>query len=75
MFLTTNQRVWVSETFVSESPCNHEEAVSRIFLHALPAFDQHIKFVLIKAGDTDLLILAVSDFGTLQDAGLEERWS
>ncbi|KAL0198142.1 hypothetical protein M9458_006682, partial [Cirrhinus mrigala] len=56
------------------SPCNHEEADSRIFTHALHATKQQIKSVLIKACDTDILVVAVNVFATLQDAGLEKIW-
>ena len=50
-------------------PCNHEEADSRIFTHALHVGKQHMKSVLIKACDTDIVIVAVHVFATLQDAG------
>ena len=56
------------------SPCNHEEADTRIFTHALDAAKQKAKSVLIKANDTDILVVAVSNFAILQDAGLEMLW-
>ena len=56
------------------SPCNHEEADSRIFTHALHAAKQQMTSVLIKACDTDVLVVAVSVFATLQDAGMEMLW-
>lgn len=56
------------------SPCNHEEADSRIFTHALHAAKQQMKSVLIKACDTDILVVAVNVFATLHNAGLERLW-
>ena len=56
------------------SPCNHEEADSRIFTHALHAAKQQMKSVLIKACDTDILVVAVNVFATLQNAGLVMLW-
>lgn len=56
------------------SPCNHEEADSRIFTHALYEAKQQMKLVLIKACETDILVVAVSVFATLQDTGLEIIW-
>ncbi|XP_034030967.1 uncharacterized protein LOC117514556 [Thalassophryne amazonica] len=58
----------------SLSPCNHEEADTRIFTHALDAAKQKAKSVLVKASDTDILVVAVSNFATLQDVGLEMLW-
>ena len=63
-----------SISFDGLSPCNHEEADSRIFTHALHAAKQQMTSVLIKACDTDVLDVAVSVFATLQDAGMEMLW-
>ena len=56
------------------SPCNHEEADSRIFTHVLHAAKQNMKSVLIKSSDTDVIVVAVSFFARLQDVGLEKLW-
>ncbi|KAK4306954.1 hypothetical protein Pmani_021252 [Petrolisthes manimaculis] len=63
-----------SISLVGLSPYNHEEADSRIFTHALHAAKQHMTSVLIKTCDTDILIVAVSVFATLQDSGMEMLW-
>ena len=47
------------------SPCNHEEADSRIFTHVLHAAKQNLKSVLIKSSDTDVIVVAVSFFARL----------
>lgn len=55
-------------------PCNHEEADSRIFTHAVHAAKQRTKSVLIKACDTDILVIAVGVFASLRDVGLQMLW-
>ena len=60
-----------TESLEESTPCNHEEADTRIFLHALHAVEQKNKCVnqqnkvLIKVCDKDILAIAVSAFGTL----------
>ena len=55
--------------------CNHEEADSRIFLHALHAVSQqHMVCLLIKANDTDVIVLAITVFEKLREAGLQMLW-
>lgn len=56
---------------LSLCPCKDQEADSRIFLHEV---EQQIKSVLVKACDTDILVLAVRDFQTLLNVCLEELW-
>ena len=54
-------------------PCNHEEADTRIFLHVRNAVATggH-KQVIIKANDTDVLVIAVSMFPMLCEFGMEK---
>ena len=56
-------------------PCNHEEADTRIFLHVRQAVAAggH-KHVIIKANDTDILVIAVSMFPMLCEIGIEKLW-
>ena len=56
------------------SPCNHEEADTRIFLHVKDAVASGFKTVMIKANDTDVLVIAVAIFPHLQESGLQELW-
>ena len=52
-------------------PCLHEEADSRIILHA---FDAHLKGynrVMIRTSDTDVLVLAVAHYN---DLGFDQVW-
>ena len=56
-------------------PCNYEEADTRIFLHVRNAVATggH-KQVIIKANDTDVLVIAVSMFPSLCELGMEKLW-
>lgn len=63
-----------SINFEGLQPCNHEEADSRIFTHVVHAAKQKTKSVLIKACDTDILVIAVGVFASLQNVGLEKLW-
>ena len=56
------------------APCNVEEADSRIFLHARHAVAKGPTFLIIKASDTDVLVIAISVFQILNDIGLEKLW-
>ena len=40
-------------------PCNHEEAVTKIFLDVADAAESNIETFLIRTNDTDVLVLAV----------------
>ena len=55
-------------------PCNHEEADTRIFLHVRHAVAGGHKQVIIKANDTDVLVIAVSMFPMLCELGIEKLW-
>ena len=76
VIVTKGEQVLCNKTASLEglSPCNHEEADTRIFLHAQHAVGQNNTSVLINACDTDILAIGVSVFATLQDAGLKELW-
>ena len=43
----------------SLSPCTHEEADTRMFLHAADAVQQGDRKILLRTVDTDVLLLAV----------------
>ena len=51
------------------APCNHEEADTRIFVHVKHSVEKGHKVVLIKANDTDILVIAVSVFHHLREIG------
>ena len=55
------------------APCNHEEADSRLFLHAKHAVKQGQTSLIIKASDTDVLVIAINVFQILYDIGLEKH--
>lgn len=56
------------------APCSHEEADTRIFLHAQHAVKQGHKSLMIDANDTDILIIATSVMPYLMQLGLEKMW-
>ena len=56
------------------APCYHEEADSRLFLHARHAVEQGHTSLIIKASDTDVLVKAINVFQILNDNGLEKLW-
>ena len=56
------------------SPCNHEEADTRLFLHVKDALKKGFSTVMLKANDTDVLVIAVAAFSQLQTIGLHEMW-
>ena len=53
------------------SPCTHEEADTRLLLHAADCARQGLKKVLIRTVDTDVVVIAVSVFSRLN---LDELW-
>ena len=53
------------------SPCNHEEADTRLLLHCYDASKQDIRRVMIQTVDTDVVVLALSMFKEMQ---LETLW-
>ena len=54
--------------------CYHEEAESRIFVHAKFATHHGNKAIMIRANDTYVVVIALSVFPTLQRLGLEQLW-
>ena len=54
--------------------CSHEEADTRIFVHARYAAGQGSKSVMDKANDTDVLVIGLSMFPTLYSMGLQQLW-
>eukprot|EP00745_Piridium_sociabile_P026549 TRINITY_DN4240_c0_g1_i3.p1 TRINITY_DN4240_c0_g1~~TRINITY_DN4240_c0_g1_i3.p1 ORF type:complete len:1496 (-),score=398.92 TRINITY_DN4240_c0_g1_i3:837-5324(-) len=56
------------------APCSHEEADTRMFVHARDATLQGSQSLVIKANDTDVLVIAISTMPSLQELGLESMW-
>jgi len=55
-------------------PCSHEEADTQIFVHARHAVRHRSKAIMIKASDTDVLVIAVSVLPSLQQSRLQQLW-
>ena len=73
--IVTREEGAVSNQLISlegTTPCNYEEADSRLFLHARHAVEQGHTSLIIKASDTDVLVIAINVFQILNDIGLEK---
>ena len=55
----------------SIAPCSHEEADTRLILHAAHVGKSEMKKVMIKTVDTDVVVLAISFFS---ECSLDELW-
>ena len=48
------------------SPCTHEEADTRLILHAFDCARQGIDNIILRTVDTDIVVLAIANFSRLQ---------
>ncbi len=48
------------------APCSHEEADTRLLIHAFDAQRCGHQRIKIRSNDTDVIVLAVSEFNTIQ---------
>ena len=53
------------------SPCNHEEADTRIFVHAKDIYQKCMKKIMIRTVDTDVVVLAVY---AMNELIFDEMW-
>lgn len=56
------------------APCSHEEADTRIFVHARHALMEGNQTLMIKANDTDIIVIAIYILPSLQELGLQKLW-
>ena len=56
------------------TPCSHEEADTRVFVHPMDATLDGKRSINIKANDTDVVVIAVSTLPSLQELYLESMW-
>ena len=61
-------------SFEGLAPCNHEEVDTRMFVHARHAVSHGHKMVMLKANDTDVLVIAITVFPVLKDQVFEKMW-
>ncbi len=54
--------------------CSHEEADTRMFVHAKQAVMEGYQTLMIKANDTDVVVIAISILPSLQELGLQKLW-
>ena len=60
-----------SQELGSLTPCSHEEADTRLFLHALDAVQKGYRKLCVRTVDTDVVVLAISMFHRIN---AEELW-
>ena len=63
-----------SKRDVSGLACSHEEADTRMFVHARYAVIEGARRITLKVNDTDILVIAIAMFPLLQLDGLQELW-
>ena len=56
------------------APCSQEKADTRVFVHAKHAKEAGSKVIMVKASDTDVVVIAVSVLQALQELGLQQLW-
>ena len=56
------------------SPCCHAKADTQIFVHARHPAHEGCKSLLVKASDTDILVIEIIVMPTLQAIGLHQMW-
>ena len=72
-----NAIITTSDTSVNleeVAPCSHEEADTRIFVHARHAAIEGYKSLMIEANDMDIVVIAISLMPSLAATGLEKMW-
>ena len=74
--ITKGDNVVSNQLISSENlaPCSHEEADTCIFVHARHAAMEGNKALVIKANDTDVLVIAIATLPSLQELGLQKMW-
>ena len=65
--VTKNEDVLSNKAFDTEplAPCNHEEADTRMFLHAKDAAINGSKSIMLISSDTDVVVIGVAVFSEL----------
>ena len=56
------------------APCSHEQADTRIFVHARHAAIEGYKSLMIEADDMDIVVIAISFMPSFAATGLEKMW-
>ena len=74
--VTKEENAFGSHTISLEivSPCSHQAADTRVFVHVMHAAQGDSKSLLVNASDIDILLIAISVMQTLQVIGLQQLW-
>ena len=59
---------------VGVAPCSQEEVDTRIFVHTRHATEAGSKVIMVKASDTEVVVIAVSVLQALQELGQQQLW-
>ena len=73
VYTTCDQHVLctrVNQDVSALAPCSHEEADTRIILHAIGAANKGFRRIMLRIVDTDVLVLAVSNCALLDETEL-----
>lgn len=57
-----------------QSACSQEEVDTQIFTHAKNAAEVGSRILMIKASDTDFLVITINVLPSLQEIGLQQLW-
>ena len=77
VIIVTKEKFALSNQVISLDPvvpCSHEEADTRIFVHAWHAVMEGSETLMIKANDTDVIVIAIYILSSLQELGLQKLW-
>lgn len=66
----SNQTISLDEVAL----CSQKEADMWIFVHAKNVAEEGSRLLIIKASDTDILVITVSVLPSLQEIGLQQLW-
>ena len=77
MVIVTKEQDAVSNNTVNMAGwalCSHEETDTSIFVHARHATKAGSKVIMVKASDTDVVVIEVSMLQVLQELGIQDLW-
>ena len=74
VFVTFGENV-LSNTMIDLkgiAPCQHKEADTRMFVHARHGVEEGSKRILVKANDTDVIVIGIDAFQVLNKIGMQQ---
>ena len=76
IYVTKDEDVISNQTSVNDflTPCSHEEADTRLLVHARHAVLTGCRKITLKANDTDVVVIAIAHLANLQELGLKQLY-